>query len=69
MRKLKTIMLGVLFMSGLSAMATKSDKSVNSPKTDLKKNVPCPTVYTVCDNAHPDNFEAFANCMEANGCG
>jgi len=30
--------------------------------------VPCSSVYTVCDNAHPDSFEDFDSCMSSNGC-
>lgn len=67
MKILKTAFLGMTFILGIAATAS-ADVTSNGDAEEVKEQVPCSTVFTVCDNAHPDSFEDFDNCMQANGC-
>nr|WP_299032565.1 hypothetical protein [uncultured Tenacibaculum sp.] len=70
MKALKSILVLGVFFVALTAMSTpneKNEKEINQ-KDVLRMSVPCSTVYTVCDKAHPDSFEDFASCMDKNGC-
>ncbi|OBT12957.1 hypothetical protein A9264_16490 [Vibrio sp. UCD-FRSSP16_10] len=69
MKALKSILVLGVFSVALTAMSTPNEreKEINQ-KEILKMNVPCSTVYTVCDKAHPDSYGNFASCMDKNGC-
>jgi hypothetical protein len=66
MKNISKLILGMVFVFGMTSM---SDVDVSkTTKKVVVKQIPCSTVYTVCDNHAPDNYEHFASCMEANGC-
>ena len=67
MKILKPLVLGMMFLFGLTVMADESNQETSKVTTEMKK-APCSTVYTICDYAQPDDHDAFVNCMVRNGC-
>lgn len=68
MKNFKTVALGMIFLFGLTAMSniTKNEGTTNET---VVGEIPCSTVYTVCDNANPDDYGYFLLCVQRNGCG
>ncbi len=65
MKNISKLILGMVF--GITFISNAS--VVETPKEITKAvKVDCHTVYTVCDNHAPDNYEHFASCMGSNGC-
>lgn len=59
--QLKTILLGAVFLFGMTAMTIANE--------EVEGEIPCTTIYTLCDFGNPDDFDGFDKCMQRNGCG
>lgn len=68
MKIFKTAILGMVFLFGISAMPNAENSKTNASEDAIKK-VPCSTVFTVCDNNHPEDYDLFMICMDRNECG
>lgn len=66
MKSLKITILGLLFFSGFISNANET--VLDTAKADEDYTVPCENVFSVCDNAHPADYELFMLCMSRNGC-
>ena len=64
MKNVKSIILGMVFLFGMSSMA---DANV-SKRTTKELKMACSTVFTICDYLNPTNYDQFAHCMTANDC-
>lgn len=60
MRMFFLIAFVLMYMVGLISTSNKvvSDSMIS-----------CSEVYTLCDYAHPADYELFAECMDEKGCG
>jgi len=67
MKILKPLVLGIVFLFGLTVMADEPAKETSKEAVEVKK-APCSTVFTICDYAQPDSHDGFVNCMVRNGC-
>jgi len=73
MKIFKTIILGTMFLFGLTAMSntvvTKKTSSEENVSITIEEQIaPCSTIYTICDYAQPTDHNAFVACMTRNGC-
>lgn len=59
-----------MFLFGLTAMSNiKTNENLSEIKVVKdKEKVGCATAHTVCNNAHPYDYDLFRLCMERNGC-
>lgn len=68
MKNFKAIFLSTIFVFGLMSMADINEITQESADALFIK-APCSTVYTICDNGFPDDYDLFMQCMDGNGCG
>lgn len=68
MKIFKTTILATVFLFGLTAMSDSSKLESTEQTQKLQKQVPCSTVFTVCDAAFPNDYNNFDTCMSNNGC-
>jgi len=68
MKIFKTTILGLIFLFGLTAMSDSNKVESEQQFKTLNTEIPCSTVFTVCDRAYPFTYYKFAACMAHNGC-
>ncbi|MCQ0110351.1 hypothetical protein [Zhouia amylolytica] len=68
MKIIKTSILSMVFLFGLTATANKTTEGESKKETVENPETPCDLVFTACHAAYPENFQKFDECMRRNGC-
>lgn len=70
MKVLKALMLGMVFLFGLTAMSSdKESLEATSDKAVFEKQTDCSDDFNRCNVAYPESYKKFDSCMRQNGCG
>ncbi|MBE7645322.1 hypothetical protein [Tenacibaculum finnmarkense] len=65
---MKKVILVVAMVFATGSFVNANDSKNEIKKQEIIENVPCYTVYTVCDRASGDSYNKFDSCMQNNDC-